>query len=395
MISVEEKILVLSVASHPNPSREQMMRWLMSQDVDMDRVIDLAFKEGLAGLLYKCLKDTGLLDTLEEDQKERLQSLYYNTVVFNLKRIHELGTVLAVLNQENIRVVLLQGVALLPQIYDDIGLRPTTDIDLWVLERDFSSLVRILLGHGYERDELYPTTFRKGSTILDLRTHLLWAGRIRARKFLLSKSQECIHNDTRIIDFEGQKVRCLNEYDQVLYLMLHALKHNVERLIWLADIKLLVDGWKRFDWEALIYRARELGQEKPVYYTLFLLLNLFAFQPPVEARHILQGEHLNLLEKKVLQQRIAGSSLPVWAVLLLLTSGKAWSTRLAFMFETFFPMPEVMRQIFPAHPENKVWQLYCRRVPQCFSMIKKRSEKGDLRLRISDFGFEKRDRARG
>jgi hypothetical protein len=153
--------------------------------------------------------------------------------------------------------------------------------------------------------------------------------------------------------------------------MLHALKHNVERLIWLADIKLLVDGWKRSDWEALIYRARELGQEKPVYYVLFLLFHLFAFQPPVEARHILQGEHLNLLEKKVLRRRIADDILPTWAPLLLFTSGKPWSTRLAFMFETFFPKLEVMRQIFPAHPEGKVWQLYCKRISQCFSMIKK------------------------
>jgi hypothetical protein len=355
---------------------QQKIQRIIHQDVDMDRVIDTAFKEGLAGFLYRSLMSSGVFDALTEDQKERLQSLYYNTVVFNLKRIHELGTVLTVLIQENIQVVLLQGVALLPQIYDDIGLRPITDIDLWVLEKDFSSLVRILFGHGYERDKLYPTTFRKGSTILDLRTHILWADRLRARKFLLSKNQECIHNDTQIIDFEGQKVRCLNEYDQVLYLMLHALKHNVERLIWLADIKLLVDGWKRSDWEALIYRARELGQEKPVYYMLSLLFHLFAFQPPTEARQILQGEHLNLLEKKVLRQRISGSSLPVWAPLLLLTSGKSWSTRFAFMFETLFPKAEIMRQIFPAHPEGKVWQLYCKRVPQFFGMIKKRSVAG-------------------
>lgn len=376
MISLEEKMLVHSVVSYPNPVHQKKIQRIIHQDVDMDRVIDTAFKEGLAGFLYRSLMSSGVFDTLTKDQKERLQSLYYNTVVFNLKRINELGTVLAVLNQENIQVVLLQGVALFQQIYDDIGLRPTTDIDLWVLEKDFSPLVRILLGHGYERDKFYPTTFRKGSTIVDLRTHILWADRLRARKFLLSKSQECIHNDTQIIDFEGQKVRCLNEYDQVLYLMLHALKHNAERLIWLADIKLLVDGWKRSDWEALIDRARGLGQEKPVYYVLFLLFHLFSFQPPMEARHILQGEHLNLLEKKVLRQRIAGSSLPVWAPLILFTSGKSWSTRLAFMFETLFPKAEVMRQIFPAHPEGKVWQLYCKRIVQCFGMIKKKSEAG-------------------
>jgi hypothetical protein len=139
MISLEEKMLVHSVVSYPTPVHQQKIQRIIHQDVDMDRVIDTAFKEGLAGFLYRSLMSSGVFDALTEDQKERLQSLYYNTVVFNLKRIHELGTVLTVLIQENIQVVLLQGVALLPQIYDDIGLRPITDIDLWVLEKDFSN----------------------------------------------------------------------------------------------------------------------------------------------------------------------------------------------------------------------------------------------------------------
>jgi hypothetical protein len=384
MSSLEEKILVHSVGSYPTPLHQQRIQGLMSQNVDIDRLIDTAFQEGLTGFLYKSLMSSGVLDTLGEEQKERLQSFYYNTVVFNVKLLHDLGEVLELLDQENIQVVLLQGIALLPQIYDDVGLRPTTDIDLWVEEKDFSALVRILLSQGYQRDKLYPTTFRKGSTILDLRTHILWADRIKAREFLLSKNQETIYNATKTIEVDGHEVRCLNEYDQVLYLMLHALKHNVERLLWLADIKLLIEDWKHADWQPLIDRARELGQEKPIYYILFLLTHLFAFQPPVEARQLLQGDRLNLLEKKVLRRRITGNSLPVWAPLILFTSGKPWSTRLAFMFETLFPKAEVMRQIFPTHPEGKVWQLYCKRVLQCFRMIKKKSEKGDLRLRIAN-----------
>ena len=387
MMSIEQKIMAQATELKPDGHQPQKMRHLLEQCADVSRLIDIAFKEGLAGFLYKSLKESGLLNTLEEEQRDRLQSLYYNTVVFNLKLIHDLGDLLELLNQENIQVVLLQGIALLPKIYEDIGLRPTTDIDLWVLERDFSSLVRILLGQGYQRNKLYPTTFRKESTILDLRTHILWAGRIKARELLLSKNQETIYNAAKTIDIDGHNVRCLNEYDQVLYLMLHGLKHNVERLIWLVDIKLLVEDWKKSDWQALIDRARELGQEKSIYYILFLLFHLFAFQPPVEASHIFQGEHLNLLEKKVLRQRVAGNSLSVWAPLLLFTSGKPWSTRLAFLFETLFPRPAVMRQIFPAHPEGKVWQLYCKRVLQCFSMIKKKSEKGinaDLRFEIVD-----------
>ena len=148
MIPVEQKLVACAATTQHNPSQQQRIQGLMSQNVDIDRLIDTAFKEGMTGFLYKSLMSSGVLDTIGEEQKERLQSLYYNTVAFNVKLLHDLGEVLELLDQENIQVVLLQGIALLQQIYDDVGLRPTTDIDLWVKEKDFSALVRILLSQG-------------------------------------------------------------------------------------------------------------------------------------------------------------------------------------------------------------------------------------------------------
>ena len=373
-MTIETKIMAQATESRPRGHQRQEMRYLVEQCVDLSRLIDSAIKEGLAGFLYQGLKLSGMLETLGEKEKKRLQSIYYHTVAFNLKLINDLISLLHLRHQENIQVVLLQGIALLREIYEDIGLRPTTDIDVWVLEKDFPLLVGILVDQGYRQDPLYPTTFRKGSTILDFRTHILWADRLKCRELLLSTSQESVHNNTRMVNFENTQVRFLNEYDQVLYLMLHALKHRVERLVWLADIKLLVKGWKKADWEALIQRARKLGQERPIYYALFLLIELFSFHLPVQARPLFEKVKLGYLEKKVLNQRIQGGCLPIWAPLLLLTSGKGFSKQFALFLESLFPRPEVMRQIFAAPPERRVWQLYGKRIQQCFGMIKKKGE---------------------
>ncbi len=370
MISIEQKILACSTELNPDPYQQQRMRHLMSHDIDVDHLINMAIKEGLSGLLYKSLMKSGMLETLDHIQRERLQSLYYQTVVFNLNLIHELKEVLDLLNQKKAQVVLLQGIALMQQIYDDIGLRPMTDIDLWVLQKDYPSLISILSSQGFQRDPIYPNTFRKGSTIIDLHTHILWADRIKARELLLTKGQEHIYHDTRIINFEGQEVRCLSRYDQVLYLSLHVLKHDVNRLIWLVDIKGLLADWKRSDWEALLNRARELGQEKTISYIFFLLLHLFDFHLPLEARHLVERKRLHLLEKKVLRGRIKKDSLPVWASLLLFSSGKGLQKRLSFILETLFPRPEILRQVFVDSPDLKVWQLYYMRVLQLFGMIK-------------------------
>ena len=371
MDTIKRKILACATEVNPNSYQQQRMRHLMSHDIDVDDLINMSIKEGLSGLLYKGLVKSGMLETLEHGQRERLKSLYYQAVAFNLNLIHELREVLCLLNREKIQVVLLQGIALMQQIYDDIGLRPMTDIDLWVLQKHYPGLIRILSGQGFQRDPVYPNTFRKGSTTFDIHTHILWADRIKARELLLTRSQEHIYHDTRIIHFEGQEVLCLSQYDQVLYLSLHALKHDVNRLIWLVDIKGLLADWKRSDWEALLNRARELGQEKTILYIFFLLLHLFDFRPPLEARQLLEMKRIHFLEKRVLRERIKKDSLPIWASLILFSSGKGLQKRFSFILETLFPRPEILRQVFEhASPRHKPWQLYCMRVLQLVRMAK-------------------------
>lgn len=369
MTSAEQKILACATELDPDSNQQQKMRQLISHDVDVDHLISLAYREGMAGLLYKNLMKSGALENLAPEQRERLQTLYYQTVLSNLKLIQDLKEILLLLDKKKTRVVLLQGIALLLPIYDDIGLRPLTDIDLWVLEKDYGGLISILSSQGYERDHLYPNTFRKGSTIFDLHTQIPWADRIKASKMLLAKSQEDIYYETQAVDFEGQEVLCLSQYDQVLFLSLHALKHNVSRLVWLVDIKSLLAEWKSSDWEALINRARELNQEKILVH-IFFLLRLFDLQLPHEARRLLERKRLCFLKKKALEERIKRDSLPIWSPLLLISPGKGLKARLSFVLETLFPRPEILRQVFPDSADRKVWELYLKRVVQLFGFVK-------------------------
>jgi hypothetical protein len=369
MTSAEQKILACATELDPDSNQQKKMRQLMSVDVDVDHLINLAYREGMAGLLYKNLMKSGVLDNLDHEQKERLQTLYYQTVLSNLKLIQDLKEILQLLDKKKIRIVLLQGIALLQPIYDDIGLRPLTDIDLWVLPKDYAVLISILDSLGFERDRLYPNTFRKGSTILDLHTQIPWADRIKASEMLLSRSQEDIYSETQAADFEGQEVLCLGQYDQVLLLGLHALKHNVSRLVWIADIKSLLADWKSPDWEALINRAGELGQEKTLVYILFLL-RLFDFQLPSKASQLLERKRLGFLEKKALEVRIKRDSLPIWSPLLLISSRKGLKARFFFILETLFPRTEILRQVFPDSADRKAWVLYLKRVVQLFGFIR-------------------------
>ena len=364
MIAPEEQILACAGALIGDSRQLDRLRRLMSCPVNGARLLEMAVQEGLAGLLYRGLEQSGTLERLGREHRKRLYSLYYLTLASNVTLIHELAGLLKLINQERIAVVLLQGIALLRDLYVDPGLRPTTDIDLWVLPADRPFIARILIGLGYGGDPLYPTTFRKGTTVIDLRTHLFWAERIQVRERLVPRAQEEIFHNTRIVHFQGQEVRTLGPYDQPTYLILHALKHGLERMIWLADIMGLVSGWAAADWEGFLRRAKELEQERAVSLALLLLVRVFGYQPTAPAKQFLERQQRSGLEEAILSRRVPGRALPPWAHLILLSAGKNWRTRFLFIVESLFPRPEILRQVFADLPRRSTWALYWKRVIQ-------------------------------
>jgi hypothetical protein len=368
--SIEQRTLICASGLDSDPAKNQRLQSLMSNGVDVDCLIKASVKEGMAGFLYRNLMKAGILESLNPQQQQTLESLYYQTVQFNLKLIYDMRKILVGLNQREIHVVLLKGMALLHQLYRDIGVRPLTDIDLWVLPRDYPALTSVLRAQGYRQDHLYPNSFKKGSTILDLNTHPLGADRIKSRDFLIARDQEHIYHAAQTTHIDGHRALCLNPYDQFLLLGLHLLKHSASRLIWLVDIKYLVHGWGNSDWDALIMRAQELGLTKTLAYICFLLACSLNYELPPRARQVLEAEPLSLVEKKVLSRRKSGDSLPVWAPLVLSSSVKGFWKRLYFALETLFPRPEILRQVFPNSFGWSVPHLYLRRIIQLFGMVK-------------------------
>jgi hypothetical protein len=370
MSSIEYQILL--AAAHINPDEDQQahLRALLAREFDQDRLIRLAKKEGMTGLLYKSLKKAGILGFLGHLQMQQLQSFYYRTVQYNLQLVHDLKAILRRSNEKGVRVVLLQGIALLEKIYKDIGLRPLTDIDLWIFPEKRVVFDSLMLQLGYQRDRLYPNTFQKGKTIVDINSHILWADRIRSRRHLLAKSQHDLYDNIEILDFDGEPAGCLDALDQVLYLSLHAFKHSAGRLIWLVDIKHLITGWQTSNWKALFDRAAEWGQVGIVYDMLYLMRHLFNLKLPADIQAMVEGRSLAWLERVSLQKRLDGRPLPDWAPLVLFTSGKGLTTRVSFVFETLFPRPSVLRQIFCTKPDFKTWQLYLKRAIQLVGMVK-------------------------
>jgi len=370
MISNEHKILACVGRLEPDENYLQKIRGYMSTVIDTSRLIDIAVKEGLAGFLYKSLLKAGLLETLNPHHKQRLYTTYYLTIRHNLKLIHALNEILKPLNEKKIQVILMQGISLLQLVYRDIGLRPMNDMDLWVLPNNYPDLADCLVGQGFKCNSLYPQTFNKGEVMLDVHTHFLWADRIKSRDVLIKIGQEEIFKSAQLINVENTAALFLNPSDQFLYLSLHALKHNLERLIWLVDIISLITKWELSDWKALIMRAEELWQQATLFYMLYILTNIFKLRLPYEISSYLDGWKPNIFERRVLNRRVKGSPIPTWGQLVLISAGKGIGERISFVKETLFPRPKILRQVFSNSSNLGNGQLYWKRVLQILGSFK-------------------------
>ena len=359
--------ILLSCSRLPAGNREhtrclQPLLAGLPQDGDLLRA---ACREGVGGLLYRHLRQSGLLEQRSEPFRKQIENDYYRIAADNLRLVADAKTVLETLEGRGIPTVVLQGMALLDR-YADIGLRPMNDIDLWVMAADLPRADQSLTALGYRRDKLYPGSYRKGSTKIDLRTHLFWADRIHSRRYLLAVSQESIFRDAVGFRIDGCAARRLMPYDEMIYLSMHAIKHFAACLIWLVDLRLITAEWTETEWRQCLQRAAHLGQASIIACTLFLLRDLFGSAAVGYRGHPAGMPPLGILHKAVLKQRKKSGALPEWAPLLLFETNGGWKNRLLYQTENLFPRPAVLGQVFPADRSGNRWLLYGLRFLQLY-----------------------------
>ena len=322
------------------------------------QLVRAALREGLICILYKNLLKCGLEVSWDPATLSRLERLYNQNLSLNLQRLHDLKQLLDRMADAGIEPVLLQGVSMLQQVYEDVGQRMLTDIDLWLPGTDEPLVTRTLSGLGYRRYRNYPHLYQKRNTVVDVHYHLLWEDRLRSGAYLIKGDASSILRSARRIQIDGQPARLLGRADELFYLTMHLIKHRADRLIWLLDLQRLTAGWIASDWHAWRQHCTELGQPMlPVYLAYMLDQNLCRSMPGYAAR-IPTMPGLNSLQCQALKQRKKKGALPLWAPYILYSTGTGLKGRLSYAVEALFPRPEVLRQMYPDLPKKALFRLY-------------------------------------
>jgi len=384
----EERLLIKAATLHLSDGDKKKIGELSSPPVDWSSLSLRALKEGVEGLLYANFRLLqGEFPNLKQGV-ETLKPYYYASLLTGMKVWKELNEVLPPLLKKVHPLILLKGGALTPTLYKDSALRPMRDVDILVRPDDLLKVEKALADLGFTCHPRYPHIFSRKQLSIDLHQDLVNLSRISSRRYVFQIEYDTLWKRAEPIYPLNSYLLTLSLHHQLITLSAHLVKHSFERLIWAVDIKELIKSSRGgIDFPCLLEEAQRFNLLKPLLYTMTYLKEVMELE--LEGKETVYFEKMrrgfNPIERGILRLLTQGEKLERFGDLLLACSAPRLRERFVFLWETSFPRPQVIGEVFPFLPSYLLWVGYILRLFQLLAIGIKQSinlVKGWLKLRL-------------
>lgn len=237
----------------------------------------------LMPLIYRNLARGGY----EEPALSRLKGIYRKTWVANNLLAERTGAVAETLREAGVSALFVEGVILAARFYPELGLRPTSAVDVLVDERDGPAALAHLARTGWhERADsagrLFPTRYLvdESKSLCLLRT--------KAAADFVSRRDGRGHDRQRSRTlWENAEPRAVGAVEVLAptptatllaVCVFHARAEGGPNVQWIADAKVLLEA--EIDWEWLLAAGAESGQSLRLREVVRYLTSLPGATPP-------------------------------------------------------------------------------------------------------------------
>jgi hypothetical protein len=142
----EAKLLLILSRVCPDTAALQKAASLISPSFNWDSFTALSIKHCTSALIYRHLVD---LNGVPRHIVEKFKAMYNNLIKTNILMISELDRIIGMLNKADVEVIALKGATASETIFGDIGVYPSSDIDILVRVEDIDRVRTILEVDGY------------------------------------------------------------------------------------------------------------------------------------------------------------------------------------------------------------------------------------------------------
>ena len=281
--------------THADPFRAVLIRLLKADPDDpstFDEVVDelsgtpeanwdaltaCASQHGVSGLVDSHILRSSEVPPTVRDRAARRQAV---AGLWQAHLLDILESAVTPLAKRAVSVGALKGPVLAARLYPPGCMRHCIDLDLLVREEDLDRAIETLSGAGYAPDSGPAAEYlrryghhihltRPGVPPIELH-FCAYAG------FGVAVPTSALFDRAGAFTLpNGSSVLVPGPEDEFIYLATHAAGHSFIRLMWLYDLKLLLEKNPALDWTQVASRAATWGVASPVAYATRLLQSWF------------------------------------------------------------------------------------------------------------------------
>ncbi|TFE22631.1 nucleotidyltransferase family protein [Cohnella luojiensis] len=251
----KELKLLLAFMKHEQDEMSLSNQRELSIDIDWDQFIQLVRHHRMSAIIYDRLKKVSP-SWIPANVSKALYHDYHKNIFQMLHLSGEVECICKLLAEHQIRSLLLKGPTLAVDLYGDISLRTSKDLDILVNINELDQVNKLLLEQGYITDDIVLSALNGWKW----RQHHITYFHPHKRIYLelhwrlnpgpsKEPSFDELWERKKINGLTSYPVYSLGEDDLFCYLVSHGARHGWFRLRWLADIDILMR--RQTDWKSL------------------------------------------------------------------------------------------------------------------------------------------------
>ncbi|WP_176772776.1 nucleotidyltransferase domain-containing protein [Sporomusa acidovorans] len=259
---------------------------LISGNVNWPDFTRLVLRHRLYPIVYRYFKKLAH-PGVPDDVMTNLSQFDKENIYKTLKMLTEFQTLLKSFDEGGITAVPIKGFPLAYQLFGDITLRTSRDLDILISPVDVDRSMKILERKGYVCNQSLNGAFSlkrwmKFNKHLEYQNHHLgicvelhW----RLNCHCMDLPQDIIRGNMQLVRMLDYSVKIFGRESLLLYLVIHGAAHGWFRLKWLLDIDTMIRKGD-FCWDKLYQLANHLELRTVVNQTLILVRTFFGTPLP-------------------------------------------------------------------------------------------------------------------
>jgi hypothetical protein len=160
-LTAEEKLLLFLCRLEFTAEQKEAVCILMREVKDWDHFVKLANEHGIIALSWYNITSSGNSKLVPPVNLSKLYQGYLASLARNSYLCKNLSEILELAEKENIRIILLKGLALEKTVYCDKGIRQMNDMDILTCFEKAETLWQVLLKNGFTSQPVKSSLYLK------------------------------------------------------------------------------------------------------------------------------------------------------------------------------------------------------------------------------------------